>query len=197
MGILKRLPPVAAVVMLGVVAQAADPLPPDASFRPLPTQPLSQVKADDEAQKPQVMQRQQSLLAERYDLSNRSLANVMMSGGRRAVQSGVRVKLPAGTTWDGLAAMSPDEIREKRLLPAGFMPLPHVKHATGGQVFPNNQIEQIRSQEGRDLRRFDVDFDLPDHLTPEFPPPIFLTTHPELGDVSRGQLADNQESLSS
>jgi cytochrome c peroxidase len=38
------------------------------------------------------------------------------------------------------------------------------------------------------LRRFDVDFDLPDHLTPEFPPPIFLTTHAELGDVSRGQL---------
>jgi cytochrome c peroxidase len=38
------------------------------------------------------------------------------------------------------------------------------------------------------LRRFDVDFDLPDHLTPEFPPPVFLTTHPELGDVSRGQL---------
>ena len=25
-------------------------------------------------------------------------------------------------------------------------------------------------------------------LTPEFPPPIFLTTHPELGDVSRGEL---------
>jgi cytochrome c peroxidase len=33
-----------------------------------------------------------------------------------------------------------------------------------------------------------VNFDLPDHVTPEFPPPIFLTTHPELGDVSRGQL---------
>ena len=30
--------------------------------------------------------------------------------------------------------------------------------------------------------------DLPEHLRPEFPPPIFLTSHPELGDVSRGQL---------
>ena len=68
------------------------------------------------------------------------------------------------------------------------MPLPHVKQATGGQVFPERQIEEIASQEARDLRRFDVDFDLPDHLTPEFPPPIFLTTHPELGDVSRGEL---------
>jgi hypothetical protein len=54
--------------------------------------------------------------------------------------------------------------------------------------FPNNEIETIQNQEARNLRRFDVDFDLPDHLTPEFPPPIFLTTHPELGDVSQGQL---------
>jgi cytochrome c peroxidase len=72
--------------------------------------------------------------------------------------------------------------------PPGFLPLPHVKQATGGQVFPDRQIDSIRAQEARDLRRFDVSFDLPDHLTPEFPPPIFLTTQPHLGDVSRGQL---------
>ncbi|QLL64607.1 cytochrome B6 (plasmid) [Sinorhizobium mexicanum] len=112
----------------------------------------------------------------------------MMSGRRKAVQAGVRVKLPKGVTWGALAEKSPDEIREQGLLPAGFMPLPHVKHATGGQVFPEVQINEIGRQEGRDLRRFDVDFDLPDHLTPEFPPPIFLTSHPELGDVSRGEL---------
>lgn len=53
------------------------------------------------------------------------------------------------------------------------MPLPHVKHATGGQVFPDRQIDEIRRQEARDLRRFDVNFDFLDHLTPEFPPPIF------------------------
>ena len=29
---------------------------------------------------------------------------------------------------------------------------------------------------------------MPEHLTPEFPPPIFLTTRPELGDVSGGKL---------
>src|SRR3954454_12860741 len=84
--------------------------------------------------------------------------------------------------------MSPDEIRQRGLLPTGFMPLPHVKQATGGQVFPNNQIDEIGRQEARNLRRFDVDLDLPDLFTPEFPPPIFLTTHPELGDVSHGQL---------
>ena len=46
----------------------------------------------------------------------------------------------------------------------------------------------IAREEGRDLRRFDVEHDLPLHLTPEFPPPLFLTTHTELGDVSRGRL---------
>src|SRR5690606_28866363 len=53
---------------------------------------------------------------------------------------------------------------------------------------PENQIERIRELEERSLERFDVEFDLPDHLTPEFPPPIFLTTRPDLGDVSQGKL---------
>jgi cytochrome c peroxidase len=30
--------------------------------------------------------------------------------------------------------------------------------------------------------------DLPQHLLPEFPAPIYLTTHPDLGDVSKGLL---------
>jgi cytochrome c peroxidase len=55
-------------------------------------------------------------------------------------------------------------------------------------VFPEFHIKEIKKQEGRDLTRFDLDFDLPDHLLPEFPPPIFLTTRPDLGDVSKGQL---------
>jgi cytochrome c peroxidase len=29
---------------------------------------------------------------------------------------------------------------------------------------------------------------LPDHVLPEFPPPIYLTTRPDLGDVSKGEL---------
>ncbi|MDX3928252.1 MAG: cytochrome B6 [Shinella sp.] len=170
-------------------AQAySDPLPPDLTYRPLPTMPFSDVKALDEAQKPQVMRRQESTLQQRYDLTDRPMDGVMMSAGKKAVQAGVRVKLPSGITWDDLAGMTPEEIKERNLLPEGFKPLPHVKQTAGGQVFPNRQIEEIGEDEGRDLRRFDVDFDLPDHLTPEFPPPIFLTTHPELGDVSRGEL---------
>jgi cytochrome c peroxidase len=111
-----------------------------------------------------------------------------MSGGRKPVQDGVRVKLPQGVSWDSLAQITPDQILTRGLLPVGFMPLPHVKQATGGQVFPNVEIDEIHRQEDRDLRRFDVDFDIPDRFTPEFPPPIYLTTHPELGDVSHGQL---------
>jgi cytochrome c peroxidase len=55
-------------------------------------------------------------------------------------------------------------------------------------LFPKPTIDKIKLQEGRDLTRFDLDFDLPDHLLPEFPPPIFLTTRPDLGDVSHGEL---------
>ncbi|ABA03960.1 cytochrome c Hsc [Nitrobacter winogradskyi Nb-255] len=179
---------VIAAALASAFAATSDPLPPESTYRPLPTQPFSKVKEDDEAQKPAVMERQRTLMEQRYDLANRPVAGVMMSGGRKAVQQGVRVKLPQGVTWDSLAAKEPNEIRDKDLLPKGFMPLPHVKQATGGQVFPDDQIRKIAHDEQRDLKRFDIDFDLPGHLTPEFPPPIFLTTHPELGDVSRGDL---------
>jgi hypothetical protein len=117
----------------------SDPLPPDLTYRPLPMLPFSRVKAADEAQKAAVMQRQSGLLNDRYDLSDQAMQNVMMSGGRKPVQRGVRVKLAAGMTWDALASVPPDEIRQKGLLPPGFLPLPHVKHATGGQVFPDHR----------------------------------------------------------
>lgn len=173
---------------LATLVLAADPLPPDLTYRPLPTQPASKVRAMDEAQKPAVMARQRALLEARYDLADRPMAGVTMSGGRKAVQGGVRVRLPAGETWASLAELAPAEIRERDLFPDGFKPLPHVKQAPNGQVYPEVQIEAIARAEARDLRRFDVEHDLPVHLTPEFPPPLFLTTHPELGDVSRGEL---------
>jgi cytochrome c peroxidase len=140
-----------------------------------------------EKAKPEVMKRQMDLLAQRYDLSNRPAAGVTMSRGK-AVQDGVRAKLPAGITWDKLAAMTPDEIREKDLWPAGFLPLPHPNHPEGGMVFPKFHIDETKKQEERDLTRYDLDFDLPDHLLPEFPAPIYLTTRPDLGDVSKGKL---------
>jgi cytochrome c peroxidase len=170
-------------------AVLSDPLPPSTTYRPLPTQPFSDVKAMDEAAKSAVIQRQQTLLNQRYDLSDKSVPGVTMSGGTKPVQAGVRVKLPSGVgSWEELAAISAQEISRRNLLPEGFKPLPHIKQATGGQVFPKNQIDEIQKQESRSLRRFDVDFDLPDRFTPEFPPPLYLTTHPELGNVSQGRL---------
>lgn len=135
-----------------------------------------------------IMQRQMDLLKKRYDLSNKPAKGVMMSGGKKPVQEGVRVKLPAGVTWDQLAAMTPKEIKEKDLWPEGFYPLPHPNHPEGGMVFPKYHIEEINKQEGRDLTRFDMDYDLPDHFLPEYPPPIYLTTRPDLGDVSKGNV---------
>src|SRR3954470_5794009 len=123
------------LVPLAMVA-AADPLPPSATYRNLPSLPFATVKANDEAMKAQVLQRQRDLLNQRYDLSDHALAGAMMSGGRKAVQGGVRVKLPGGTSWEALGNLAPEEIRSKGLLPAGFLPLPHVKQAAGGQVFP-------------------------------------------------------------
>jgi len=138
-------------------------------------------------EKPTFAARQKSLLAERYDLTDRPAPGVTMSRGK-PVQAGVRVKLPAGTTWDALAGMTPEEIKSKNLWPAGFYPLPHPHHEAGGMVFPQPQIDAIKKQDGRDLTRFDLDFDLPQHMLPEFPAPIYLTTRPDLGDVSKGQL---------
>ena len=140
------------------------------------------------AAKEAILKRHMALLAERYDLSNRPAKGLMMSGGRQAVQEGVRVKLPQGITWETLAAMTPEEIREKGLFPKGLMPLPHPNHPEGGMLFPALHIKEVLRQTGRDLTRFDLDFDLPDHLLPEFPPPIFLTTRLDLGDVSKGEL---------
>ena len=138
------------------------------------------------AAKPGIMKRQMALLNERYDLSNRPAAGVTMSRGK-AVQEGVRAKLPAGMTWEKLAALSPEDIKENDLFPKGFYPLPHPNHPEGGMVFPQFQIDSIKKLEGRDISRFDLDYDLPDTFLPEFPPPIYLTTRPDLGDVTKGQ----------
>jgi cytochrome c peroxidase len=159
-------------------------------------EPLTAVMERTQREKPTFARRQQDLLAARYDMANRAAPGVTMARGK-AVQDGVRVKLPAGMTWERLAAMSPDDIRNQGMWPAGFLPLPHPHHEAGGMIFPKFLIDETKRQTQRDLTRFDLDFDLPDHLLPEFPAPIFLTTRPDLGDVSKGELVtfDNFERL--
>jgi cytochrome c peroxidase len=136
----------------------------------------------DKAGKAAIVARQKELLEKRYNLASKPDPNAKMSRGK-PLQVGPAAKLPDGTTWEQLAAMAPDQIRDQGAFPAGFLPLPHPNHAAGGMLFPQTEIETLPR-----LERFDLDFDIPDHFLAEFPPAIFLTTRPDLGDVSQGQL---------
>jgi cytochrome c peroxidase len=175
-----------ATLLVGIItgAMAAQPT----SYMPVNiTEDFPTTMHRMQAAKPAIEKRQQDVLEQRYDLGNHPANGVTMSGGK-VIQEGVRVKLPARVTWESLAAMTPEQVRAKGVFPAGFMPLPHPNHPEGGMVFPNFLINEIKRQEDRDLTRFDLDYDLPDHFLPEFPAPIYLTTRPDLGDVAHGQL---------
>jgi cytochrome c peroxidase len=171
---------------------------PDREKGPLPTsydqvspvllgqESFEKMQAKDKADKQKVTERQNKLLGQRYNLAPRPDPQVKMTHGK-PLQVGPAVKLAEGTTWDELAKMSPDDIRDKGAFPPGFLPLPHPHHEVGGMVFPQQEIKLLPR-----LERFDLDFDLPEHFLPEFPPAIFLTTRPDLGDVSQGQLVTVQ-----
>src|SRR5579859_1311746 len=158
------------------------------SYQPIAIdQPFAARMAQDVAAKAAIEREHQALLEERYDLGDRPAQGVTMEHGK-PLQEGVRVKLPSGVTWDQLATMSPDQIRERGVWPKGFLPLPHPFHSTGGFVFPQEEIDAIKRQDGRDLTRFDIDFDIPERFLAAFPPAMYLTPRPDLGDVSQGKL---------
>jgi cytochrome c peroxidase len=161
---------------------------PEASFAPIAERETFKTTFDRmRKEREGHLQRAKALLQERYDLSNRPAQGVTMTRGK-PVQAGVRVKLPSGMSWERLASLSPQEVRAQKAWPQGFLPLPHPNQPEGGMVFPKFHIDLVKKQSLRDLQRFDLDFDLPDPFLPEFPPAIFLTTRPDLGDVSQGQL---------
>ncbi|MBL7222430.1 MAG: cytochrome B6 [Candidatus Brocadiae bacterium] len=176
------------MLCLGALATALAQERGETSYAPVDgKEAFADVMTRMKAAKPGVMKSHMDLLKERYDLSNRPAAGVTMSRGK-AVQAGVRAKLHGDVTWEQLAALKPAEVRDKDLWPRGFLPLPHPNHPEGGMVFPQFHIDEIKKQTARDLTRYDLDFDLPDHLLPDFPPAIFLTTRPDLGDVSQGKV---------
>jgi cytochrome c peroxidase len=183
----KALALVVSLVALVLAAQEP-PKPPNDSFSPVVLrESFEAIRTRMVGEKPAIMRRQLDLLNMRYDLADRPSPTATMFRGK-PIQSGVRVKLPSGVTWERLAAMSPAEIRDRDLFPAGFLPLSHPNHKEGGMVFPQVHIDEVKRQTRRDLQRFDLDFDIPQHFLPEFPPPMFLTTRPDLGDVSQGKL---------
>lgn len=141
---------------------------------------FNEVKRADEAAKPKIMETQRALLESRYHLKPWLSETITMSRGK-PIAVGPTAKLKNGFDWTTIAAMTPENIRSKDVFP--YPPLPHPKQATGGQVFPEMQVKMFPR-----LKRFDVDFDLPDAFLPEFPPAMFLQNRPELGDVSRGEV---------
>jgi cytochrome c peroxidase len=182
----------AAIVMAsGFAAGAANaqnqPSQPNVFADVVDRAPFEETRQKMSAAKDGVIAAHRRLLEERYDLSDKPSSTVKMSRGK-PVQTGVRVKLPRGVTWESLASMTPDQVRERDAYPAGFLPLPHPNHLEGGMLFPKSHIDLVNAQESRDLTRFDLDFVTPEHLLAETPSAIFLSTRPDLGDVSQGKL---------
>jgi cytochrome c peroxidase len=152
---------------------------PQSSFSPVVEEPFAVVLKRDKANKARVMAEHQRLLEARYDLSRRVDQSVTMTRGK-PISVGPTARLK-GVTWEQIGRMTPEEIRDKGVFP--YLPLPHVNHPVGGMIFPQAEVKALPR-----LERFDMDFDLPEQFLPEFPPAIFLTTRPDLGDVSKGQL---------
>jgi cytochrome c peroxidase len=193
---------VAVVVLCWTGASMLQSRPPDKEKQGEPTKPAEAPKssydqiapalvgqqsfvdmmAKDKADKADVEARQKKLLDERYDMKSHPDPKVKMTRGK-PIQVGPAAKLPADVTWEKLGELEPDDIKTKGLFPKGYLPLPHPKHDAGGMLFPQVEIKLLPR-----LERFDIDFDLPEHFLPEFPPAIFLTTRPDLGDVSQGKM---------
>jgi cytochrome c peroxidase len=131
--------------------------------------------------KAKVMEERNKYMAQRYNFTGAVSQEVHMTRGK-PIPVGPVVRLPAGvSSWEELGELSPVALRERNLYPLGFRPLSHPLHTVGHQLFP-----KMWTKAHPEYERFDVDFDIPDAYLPEFPPPLFLTTRPDLGDVSKG-----------
>jgi cytochrome c peroxidase len=171
----------AAAMLITRQVGAQKPQDPKASsYTPVVEESFEVVRARDKAAKMGVMAAHQKLLEERYDVTRRVDENVRMTRGK-PIPIGPTARLKNGMTWEKLGRLTTQEIRDQDLFP--YLPLPHTNHPVGGMVFPQTEIKSLPR-----LERFDMDFDLPDWVLPEFPPAIFLTTRPDLGDVSKGQV---------
>ena len=131
-------------------------------------------------QKPKLMADCKAYMDGRYNFHNQAIQNVTMSGGKPIMKGPVARLRQGAASWEALAAMTPAEIRKRSLFP--YTPLAHPLATTAHMLFPKQWVTVHPEHE-----RFDVDHDIPDEYLPEFPPPMFLTTHKELGDVTNGR----------
>lgn len=131
-------------------------------------------------QKPQLMQDVRAYMNQRFDFSNKPIQGQFMSGGK-PIMKGPVARLPEDVdSFLSLASLSPEEIKRRDLFP--YKPLAHPLQSTAHMVFPRSWVKVHPEHE-----RIDVDMDFPEAYLPEFPPPMFLTTHKELGDVTGGR----------
>ena len=141
--------------------------------------PFARWMAAMKSQRPRVDAAARKGLESRFDLTCRSEPGVAMSR-KKPQPIGPTARLPRGfESWEGYAAQPPETIRAGNDFP--WKPLDHPLHSTAHMLFPKQWTDVHPEHE-----RFDVGFDIPDCFLPEFPPALYLTTHPELGDVSRG-----------
>ena len=132
-------------------------------------------------QKPVLMAEVRQYMDGRFNFHGSSIPGVTMSGGRKPVLAGPVARLPKGAdSWESLASLSPEQIKQQDLFP--YKPLAHPLQSTAHMLFPDAWVKAHPEH-----RRIDLDFDIPDAYLPEFPPPLFLTTHKELGDVTGGR----------
>lgn len=132
-------------------------------------------------QRPELMKDVREYMDSRYRFDGKAIPGKTMSGGRKAIMAGPVARLPEGLeSFEALAAMPAGEIRSKDFFP--YKPLAHPLQTTAHMVFPDMWVKAHPEHE-----RIDVGHDFPDAYLPEFPPPLFLTNHKEMGDVSRGR----------
>ena len=133
-----------------------------------------------EKQKPSLMADVRSYMNSRFAMDGKTMAGQMMSGGKPIMQGPV-ARLTGGiASFAELGNLPPAEIRKRDLFP--YKPLAHPLQTTAHMVFPDSWVKVHPGH-----LRIDVDHDFPDSYLPEFPPPMFLTTHKELGDVTNGR----------
>ena len=140
--------------------------------------PFADWQAKMEKQRPQVDAQAKAALTSRFDLTCRPAPDKMSAG--KAQPLGPTAKLPKGiASWESYADLGADEIKKRDDFP--WKPLDHPLQSTAHILFPDEWVRVHPEDE-----RFDVGMDIPDCFLPEFPPPLYLTTHPEMGDVTRG-----------
>lgn len=149
--------------------------------RPVLPMPFDQWVTFNLERKPELMKDVDAYMDSRFDFSGETIPGETMSGGWKPVMAGPVARLPEGVdSWEELGSLSADEIKRRDLFP--YKPLAHPLQSTAHMVFPDMWIEAHPEH-----RRIDVDHDFPDAYLPEFPPPMFLSTHRELGDVTEGR----------